>query len=59
MGYSLIAEVKIKLFANLREAAGTSEQLLSEEKIIDILYLSLSSILIKKSYIRKTRRNLP
>ncbi|AKB38560.1 Molybdopterin converting factor small subunit [Methanosarcina siciliae C2J] len=36
-----MAEVKVKLFANLREAAGTPELLLSGEKIIDIL-LSLT-----------------
>jgi sulfur-carrier protein len=36
-----MAEVKIKLFANLREAAGTSELLLSGEKVIDVL-LSLT-----------------
>ncbi len=32
-----MAEVKIKLFANLREAAGTSELQLSGEKVIDAL----------------------
>jgi sulfur-carrier protein len=36
-----MAEVKIKLFANLREAAGTSELQLSGEKVIDAL-LSLT-----------------
>lgn len=36
-----MAEVRIKLFANLREAAGTSELLLSGEKVIDVL-LSLT-----------------
>ncbi|MHC1756747.1 MAG: ubiquitin-like small modifier protein 1 [Methanosarcina sp.] len=36
-----MAEVKVKLFANLREAAGTPELLLSGEKVIDIL-LSLT-----------------
>jgi molybdopterin synthase sulfur carrier subunit len=36
-----MAEVKIKLFANLREGAGTSELLLSGEKVIDVL-LSLT-----------------
>jgi sulfur-carrier protein len=36
-----MAEVKVKLFANLREAAGTSEMQLSGEKVIDIL-LSLT-----------------
>jgi len=36
-----MAEVKIKLFANLREAAGTPELLLSGEKVIDVL-LSLT-----------------
>ncbi len=36
-----MAEVKVKLFANLREAAGTSELLLSGEKVIDVL-LSLT-----------------
>lgn len=37
-----MAEVKIKLFANLREAAGTPELLLSGEKVIDVL-LSLTN----------------
>jgi sulfur-carrier protein len=32
-----MAEVKVKLFANLREAAGTSEILLSGEKVLDVL----------------------
>ncbi|MCQ1534312.1 MoaD/ThiS family protein [Methanosarcina sp. KYL-1] len=36
-----MAEVKIKLFANLREAAGTSELQLSGEKVSDVL-LSLA-----------------
>lgn len=36
-----MAEVKVKLFANLREAAGTPELLLSGEKVIDVL-LTLS-----------------
>ncbi|HOW13414.1 ubiquitin-like small modifier protein 1 [Methanosarcina sp.] len=36
-----MAEVRVKLFANLREAAGTPEILLSGEKVIDIL-LSLT-----------------
>ncbi|HEY3361442.1 MAG TPA: ubiquitin-like small modifier protein 1 [Methanosarcina sp.] len=36
-----MAEVKIKLFANLREEAGTSELQLSGEKVIDVL-LSLT-----------------
>lgn len=36
-----MAEVKIKLFANLREKAGTSELQLSGEKVIDVL-LSLN-----------------
>jgi sulfur-carrier protein len=36
-----MAEVKIKLFANLREKAGTSELQLSGEKVIDAL-LSLT-----------------
>jgi sulfur-carrier protein len=36
-----MAEVKVKLFANLREAAGTPELLLSGEKVIDVL-LSLT-----------------
>ncbi len=36
-----MAEVKIKLFANLREAAGTPELQLSGEKVLDIL-LSLT-----------------
>ncbi len=37
----LMAEVKIKLFANLREAAGTPELQLSGEKVLDVL-LSLT-----------------
>jgi sulfur-carrier protein len=36
-----MAEVKIKLFANLREAAGASELQLSGEKVLDVL-LSLT-----------------
>jgi molybdopterin synthase sulfur carrier subunit len=36
-----MAEVKIKLFANLREKAGISELQLSGEKVIDVL-LSLT-----------------
>lgn len=36
-----MAEIKVKLFANLREAAGTPELLLSGEKVIDVL-LSLT-----------------
>ena len=36
-----MAEVKVKLFANLREAAGTPELLLSGEEVIDVL-LSLT-----------------
>jgi molybdopterin synthase sulfur carrier subunit len=32
-----MAEVKIKLFANLREAAGTPEMQLSGEKVLDVL----------------------
>jgi molybdopterin synthase sulfur carrier subunit len=36
-----MAEVKIKLFANLREAAGVSELQLSGEKVVDVL-LSLT-----------------
>ncbi|MDI9395998.1 MAG: MoaD/ThiS family protein [Euryarchaeota archaeon] len=36
-----MAEVKVKLFANLREAAGRSELLLSGEKVIAVL-LSLT-----------------
>jgi sulfur-carrier protein len=36
-----MTEVKVKLFANLREKAGTSELQLSGEKVIDIL-LSLT-----------------
>lgn len=36
-----MAEVKIKLFANLREKAGTSELQISGEKVIDAL-LSLT-----------------
>jgi sulfur-carrier protein len=33
----LMAEVKVKLFANLREAAGTPEILISGEKVMDVL----------------------
>lgn len=36
-----MAEVKVKLFANLREAAGISELQISGEKVVDIL-LSLT-----------------
>ncbi len=36
-----MTEVKVKLFANLREKAGTSELQLSGEKVIDVL-LSLT-----------------
>ncbi len=36
-----MTEVKVKLFANLREVAGTSELMLSGEKVIDVL-LSLT-----------------
>lgn len=36
-----MAEVKVKLFANLREKAGTSELQLSGKKVIDVL-LSLT-----------------
>lgn len=34
-----MAEVKVKLFANLREAAGTSELQLSGERVLDVLLL--------------------
>ncbi len=50
-----MAEVKVKLFANLREAAGTPELLLSGEKIIDVLlsltdkYPALKDIIFEKS----------
>ena len=50
-----MAEVKIKLFANLREAAGTPELLLSGEKVIDILlsltdkHPELKSLIFEKS----------
>jgi len=37
-----MGEVRIKLFANLREKAGTSELQLSGEKVIDVL-LSLTN----------------
>lgn len=37
----LMTEVKVKLFANLREVAGTPELLLSGEKVIEVL-LSLT-----------------
>lgn len=49
-----MAEVKVKLFANLREAAGTPELLLSGEKVIDILlsltdkYPALKDIIFEK-----------
>lgn len=33
-----MAEVKVKLFANLREAAGTPEMQLSGDKVIDVLF---------------------
>lgn len=36
-----MVNVKVKLFANLREAAGTPELMLSGEKVIDVL-LSLT-----------------
>ena len=50
-----MAEVKIKLFANLREAAGTPELLLSGEKVIDVLlsltdkHPGLKSLIFEKS----------
>jgi len=50
-----MAEVKVKLFANLREAAGTPELLLSGEKVIDILlsltdkYPALKDLIFEKS----------
>ena len=50
-----MAEVKVKLFANLREAAGTPELLLSGEKIIDVLlsltdkYPALKDLIFEKS----------
>lgn len=50
-----MAEVKIKLFANLREAAGTPELLLSGEKVIDVLlsltnkHPELKSLIFEKS----------
>jgi molybdopterin synthase sulfur carrier subunit len=49
-----MAEVRVKLFANLREAAGTPELLLSGEKVIDILlsltekYPDLKSLIFEK-----------
>ncbi len=49
-----MAEVKIKLFANLREKAGTSELQLSGEKVIDVLlsltekYPELKSLIFEK-----------
>jgi molybdopterin synthase sulfur carrier subunit len=50
-----MAEVKIKLFANLREAAGTPELLLSGEKVIDVMlsltdkHPELKSLIFEKS----------
>lgn len=50
-----MAEVRVKLFANLREAAGTPELLLSGEKVIDILlsltekYPRLKNLIFEKS----------
>jgi molybdopterin synthase sulfur carrier subunit len=50
-----MAEVKIKLFANLREKAGTSELQLSGEKVIDVLlsltekYPELESLIFEQS----------
>lgn len=50
-----MAEVKIKLFANLREKAGTSELQLSGEKVIDVLlsltekYPELEDLVFEKS----------
>jgi molybdopterin synthase sulfur carrier subunit len=50
-----MAEVKVKLFANLREAAGTSELLLSGERVIDVLlsliekYPFLEDLIFEKS----------
>ena len=50
-----MAEVKIKLFANLREKAGTSELQLSGEKVIDVLlsltekYPELKDLIFEKS----------
>jgi molybdopterin synthase sulfur carrier subunit len=50
-----MAEVKVKLFANLREAAGTPELLLSGEKVIDVLlsltekYPSLDKLIFEKN----------
>ncbi|AKB75938.1 Molybdopterin converting factor small subunit [Methanosarcina lacustris Z-7289] len=50
-----MAEVKIKLFANLREAAGTPELLLSGKKVIDALlsltykHPELKSLIFEKS----------
>jgi sulfur-carrier protein len=50
-----MAEVKIKLFANLREKAGTSELQLSGEKVIDVLlsliekYPELKDLIFEKN----------
>jgi len=50
-----MAEVKVKLFANLREAAGTSELQLSGEKVINVLlsltekYPGLKDLIFEKS----------
>lgn len=49
-----MAEVRVKLFANLREAAGTPELLLSGEKVIDVLlslierYPELKNLIFEK-----------
>ena len=50
-----MAEVKIKIFANLREKAGTSELQISGEKVIDVLlsltekYPELESLIFEQS----------
>lgn len=50
-----MAEIKIKLFANLREAAGTSELLLSGDRALDVLlsltekYPLLKDLIFEKS----------
>ena len=50
-----MAEVKVKLFANLREVAGTSEMELSGESVLDVLlsltekYPGLKDLIFEKS----------
>lgn len=46
-----MAEIKVKLFANLREAAGTSELLLSGERVHDVLMFLTEKYPILKDFI--------